>query len=77
SYLHLYVIDVSAFDKITLNGGPGITNSDLLIINKIDLAELLGADLGVIDRDEKKMRVDKPFVFSNLKNGKGVEDIVS
>ena len=77
SDLTLYVIDVSAGDKIPRKGGPGITKSDLLIINKIDLAELVGADLGVMDRDAKKMRGDKPFVFSNLKNGTGVEDIVS
>lgn len=77
SDLTLYVIDVSAGDKIPRKGGKGITKSDLLIINKIDLAELVGADLGVMDRDAKKMRGDKPFVFSNLKNGTGVEDIVS
>lgn len=77
SDLTLYVIDVSAGDKIPRKGGPGITKSDLLIINKIDLAELVGADLSVMDRDAKKMRGDKPFVFSNLKNGTGVEDIVS
>ncbi|ABD79488.1 urease accessory protein UreG [Saccharophagus degradans] len=77
SDLTLYVIDVSAGDKIPRKGGPGITKSDLLIINKIDLAELVGADLGVMDRDAKKMRGNKPFVFSNLKNGTGVEDIVS
>lgn len=76
SDLTLYVIDVSAGDKIPRKGGPGITKSDMLIINKIDLAELVGADLGVMDRDAKKMRGDKPFVFSNLKNGTGVEDIV-
>lgn len=76
SDLTLYVIDVSAGDKIPRKGGPGITKSDLLIINKIDVAELVGADLGVMDRDAKKMRGDKPFVFSNLKDGTGVEDIV-
>lgn len=77
SDLTLYVIDVSAGDKIPRKGGPGITKSDLLIINKIDLAPLVGADLSVMDRDAKKMRGDKPFVFSNLKDGTGVEDIVT
>ncbi|TVZ41229.1 urease accessory protein [Alteromonadaceae bacterium 2753L.S.0a.02] len=77
SDLTLYVIDVSAGDKIPRKGGPGITKSDLLIINKIDLAPLVGADLDVMDRDAKKMRAEKPFVFSNLKNGTGVETIVN
>lgn len=77
SDLTLYVIDVSAGDKIPRKGGPGITKSDLLIINKIDLAPLVGADLGVMDRDAKKMRGQKPFVFSNLKDGTGVTDIVT
>lgn len=77
SDLTLYVIDVSAGDKIPRKGGPGITKSDLLIINKIDLAPLVGADLSVMDRDAKKMRGEKPFVFSNLKDGTGVVDIVS
>lgn len=77
SDLTLYVIDVSAGDKIPRKGGPGITKSDLLIINKIDLAPLVGADLSVMDRDAKKMRGEKPFVFSNLKDGTGVADIVS
>ncbi|MFT5082603.1 MAG: urease accessory protein [Lentisphaeria bacterium] len=76
SDLTLYVIDVSAGDKIPRKGGPGITKSDLLIINKIDLAPMVGADLGVMDRDAKKMRGDKPFIFSNLKDGTGVNDIV-
>lgn len=76
SDLTLYVIDVSAGDKIPRKGGPGITKSDLLIINKIDVAPLVGADLGVMDRDAKKMRGEKPFVFSNLKDGTGVADIV-
>lgn len=76
SDLTLYVIDVSAGDKIPRKGGPGITKSDLLIINKIDLAELVGADLGVMDRDAKKMRGDKPFVFSNLKDETGLQDII-
>jgi len=77
SDLTLYVIDVSAGDKIPRKGGPGITKSDLLIINKIDLAPYVGADLDVMDRDAKKMRGDKPFVFSNLKNATGVEEIVA
>lgn len=76
SDLTLYVIDVSAGDKIPRKGGPGITKSDLLIINKTDLAPLVGADLQVMDRDAKKMRGQKPFVFSNLKDGTGVADIV-
>lgn len=76
SDLTLYVIDVSAGDKIPRKGGPGITKSDLLIINKIDLAPYVGADLNVMDRDAKRMRGDKPFIFSNLKDGTGVEDIV-
>ena len=71
----IYVIDVSAGDKIPRKGGPGITRSDLLVINKIDLAPLVGADLDVMDRDAKKMRGDKPFIFSNIKAGKGVSDI--
>ena len=77
SDLTLYVIDVSAGDKIPRKGGPGITKSDLLIINKIDLAPMVGADLSVMDRDAKKMRGEKPFVFSNLKDGTGVSEIVS
>jgi urease accessory protein len=71
----IYVIDVSAGDKIPRKGGPGITRSDLLVINKIDLAPLVGADLGVMDRDARKMRGDRPFIFSNLKDGFGVVDI--
>ncbi|MBW2940911.1 urease accessory protein UreG [Zhongshania aquimaris] len=77
SDLTIYVIDVSAGDKIPRKGGPGITRSDLLVINKTDLAPLVGADLGVMERDAKKMRGDKPFIFSNLKDGSGVADIVS
>jgi urease accessory protein len=73
--LTLYVIDVSAGDKIPRKGGPGITRSDLLVINKIDLAPLVGADLGVMDRDAKKMRGQRPFMFTNLKENKGVADI--
>lgn len=76
SDLTLYVIDVSAGDKIPRKGGPGITKSDLLIINKIDLAAIVGADLDVMDRDAKKMRGDKPFVFSNLKNETGLNTII-
>ncbi|MGB1906250.1 MAG: urease accessory protein UreG [Spongiibacter sp.] len=76
SDLTIYVIDVSAGDKIPRKGGPGITRSDLLVINKIDLAPLVGASLEVMDRDAKKMRGDKPFVFSNLKDGTGVATII-
>jgi urease accessory protein len=72
----LYVIDVAAGDKIPRKGGPGITRSDLLIINKIDLAPHVGADLGVMDRDAKKMRGARPFVFTNLKTGTGLETVV-
>ena len=73
--LTIYVIDVSAGDKIPRKGGPGITRSDLLVINKIDLAPYVGASLEVMDRDAKKMRKDRPFVFSNLKTGEGLADI--
>ncbi len=76
SDLTLYVIDVSAGDKIPRKGGPGITKSDLLVINKIDLAPIVGASLEVMDRDAKKMRGDRPFVFSNLKAKQGLEEIV-
>ncbi len=76
SDLTLYVIDVSAGDKIPRKGGPGITRSDLLIINKTDLAPIVGASLDVMDRDARKMRGDKPFVFSNLKQGDGLTDII-
>jgi urease accessory protein len=76
SDLTLYVIDVSAGDKIPRKGGPGITKSDLLIINKIDLAPMVGASLDIMDRDAKKMRGDKPFVFANLKAKSGLEDII-
>ncbi len=71
----IYVIDVSAGDKIPRKGGPGITRSDLLVINKTDLAPLVGASLEVMDRDAKKMRGTRPFVFSNLKELKGVPEI--
>ncbi len=73
----IYVIDVSGGDKIPRKGGPGITQSDLLIINKTDLAPLVGADLGVMDRDARKMRGDGPFLFTQVKNGVGVEEVVS
>ena len=71
----IYVIDVSAGDKIPRKGGPGITRSDLLVINKIDLAPLVGADLDVMDRDARKMRGDKQFIFTNLKQMNGVREI--
>ncbi|MBS1104094.1 urease accessory protein UreG [Gluconobacter sp. Dm-62] len=73
--LTIYVIDVSAGDKIPRKGGPGITRSDLLVINKIDLAPYVGADLGVMDRDSKKMRGPRPFVFANIRAGEGVPEI--
>jgi urease accessory protein len=76
SDLTIYVIDVSAGDKIPRKGGPGITRSDLLVINKTDLAPLVGASLDVMDRDAKKMRKDRPFVFSNLKAGEGLQEII-
>jgi urease accessory protein len=74
--LTLYVIDVAAGDKIPRKGGPGITRSDLLVINKIDLAPLVGADLGVMDRDSKLMRGDRPFQFTNIPAGEGVDAVV-
>ncbi len=76
SDLTLYVIDVSAGDKIPRKGGPGITKSDLLIINKTDLAPLVGASLEVMDVDAKRMRKQRPFVFSNLKSAQGVDQII-
>ena len=76
SDLTLYVIDVSAGDKIPRKGGPGITKSDLLIINKTDLAPLVGADLDVMERDSRKMRGDKPFLFTNLKSLDGLSEVV-
>ena len=76
SDLTLYVIDVSAGDKIPRKGGPGITKSDLLIINKTDLAHLVGADLDVMGRDSKSMRGGKPFLFTNLKNREGLSEVV-
>jgi urease accessory protein len=77
SDLTLYVIDVAAGDKIPRKGGPGITKSDLLVINKIDLAPMVGASLEVMERDARKMRGARPFVFSNLKTGQGLDSIVS
>jgi urease accessory protein len=73
--LTIYVIDVAAGDKIPRKGGPGITKSDLLVINKIDLAPFVGADLSVMERDAKKMRGDKPFVFTNLKTQQGLATV--
>jgi len=73
----IYVIDVAAGEKIPRKGGPGITRSDLLVINKIDLAPLVGANLDVMDRDARKMRGQRPFLFSNLKENKGVDDIAA
>jgi len=74
--LTVYVIDVAAGDKIPSKGGPGITRSDLLVINKIDLAPYVGASLDVMERDAKRMRGARPFVFSNLRTGQGVDAIV-
>jgi urease accessory protein len=73
--LTVYVIDVSAGDKIPRKGGPGITRSDLLVINKIDLAPLVGASLDVMDRDARRMRAERPFIFANLRIGTGVPEI--
>jgi urease accessory protein len=72
----IYVIDVAEGEKIPRKGGPGITRSDLLVINKIDLAPYVGASLEVMDKDSKRMRGDKPYVFTNLKEAKGLQDIV-
>lgn len=77
SDLTIYVIDVAAGDKIPRKGGPGITRSDLLVINKIDLAPLVGASLEVMERDTLKMRGDRPFVFSNQKTGQGLEQVIA
>ncbi|WP_066381504.1 MULTISPECIES: urease accessory protein UreG [unclassified Anabaena] len=74
--LTIYVIDVAAGDKIPRKGGPGITKSDLLVINKTDLAPYVGADLSVMERDAKKMRGDKPFVFTNLKTQSGLREVI-
>jgi urease accessory protein len=76
SDLTLYVIDVAAGDKIPRKGGPGITKSDLLVINKIDLAPLVGASLEVMERDARKMRGERPFVFTNLKTGQGLDAVL-
>src|ERR687892_2618640 len=73
--LTIYVIDVAAGDKILRKGGPGITRSDLLVINKIDLAPYVGASLEVMERDARKMRGDRPFVFTNMKSGEGLSAI--
>ena len=72
----IYVIDVSAGDKIPRKGGPGITRSELLLVNKIDLAPLVGASLEVMDRDAKKMRGERPFFFSNLKSEEGLDKVI-
>jgi urease accessory protein len=71
----IYVIDVSAGDKIPRKGGPGITRSHLLVINKIDLAPFVGADLAIMDRDARKMRGERPFIFTNLKENRGVAEV--
>jgi urease accessory protein len=73
--LTIYVIDVAAGEKIPRKGGPGITRSDLLIINKIDLAHLVGASLAVMEADARRMRVNRPFIFANLKSGRGVDRV--
>jgi urease accessory protein len=73
----IYVIDVAGGDKIPRKGGPGVTRSDLMVINTIDLAPAVGADLEVMRRDAKKMRGDRPFVFTNLKTGEGVVEIIT
>ena len=73
----IYVIDVAGGDKIPRKGGPGITRSDLLVINKIDLAPHVGADLGVMERDARLMRGSRPFVFTNLKTREGIDGVVS
>jgi urease accessory protein len=77
SDLTLYVIDVAGGEKIPRKGGPGITKSDLLIINKIDLAPMVGASLEIMERDAKRMRGERPFVFTNLKKGTGLDTVIS
>jgi urease accessory protein len=72
----IYVIDVAEGEKIPRKGGPGITRSDLLVINKVDLAPYVGADLGVMERDARRMRGERPFVFTNLRTGEGAERVV-
>ncbi|WP_018935916.1 urease accessory protein UreG [Thioalkalivibrio sp. ALJ24] len=76
SDLTIYVIDVCAGDKIPRKGGPGVTRSDLLVINKIDLAEGVGASLEVMDRDSRRMRGERPFVFTNMRTGEGLDEVV-
>ena len=73
----IYVIDVAGGDKVPRKGGPGITGSDLLVVNKVDLAAAVGADLGVMERDARRMRDGGPTIFAEVKNGKGVPDIVT
>ncbi len=73
----IYVVDVSGGDKVPRKGGPGVTRSDLLVINKTDLAPHVGADLSVMERDAKKLRGDKPIVFTDLKNMKGLEEVIA
>lgn len=73
----IFVIDVAEGDKIPRKGGPGITRSDLLVINKIDLAPYVGADLGVMERDSRKMRGDRPFIFTNIRGNEGVDNVIS
>ena len=73
----IYVIDVSGGDKIPRKGGPGVTRSDLLVINKVDLAPHVGADLGVMARDARTMRGERPFVFTNIKSGDGLQDVIA
>ena len=73
----IYVIDVSAGEKIPRKGGPGITRSDLLVINKTDLAEMVGASLSVMDADAKRMRAERPFLFAQVKHGQGVDEIIA
>lgn len=75
--LTIYVIDVAAGEKIPSKGGPGITRSDLLVINKIDLAPMVGADLGIMKRDAERMRGQRPFVFANMKTGEGLAEIAA
>ena len=75
--LCIYVIDVAAGDKIPRKGGPGITRSDLLVINKIDLAPLVGADLAVMERDTQRMRAERPWCFTNLHSGEGLDQVVT
>lgn len=73
---HIYVIDVAEGDKIPRKGGPGITKSHLLVINKIDLAPYVGADLNIMERDSKKMRGNRPFIFTNLRSGEGIAEVI-